>query len=295
MRIGSRQFHFDGQTYVMGILNVTPDSFSDGGLYLDPGKALDYALQMQAEGADLLDIGGESTRPGAESVPSEDEWKRLCPILNPLASRLSIPISVDTRKASVARRALGEGASLINDISALGDPEMAGVLATAQAPVILMHMRGEPGTMQAVPIHYDDVVLEIIEFLEGRMRHAVARGVSPEGILIDPGLGFGKRPEDNWEILKRLQEFCRWNAPVVIGASRKSFVRQRSQKPTLCLRIRRSTTAGYPYLASARAILSATLLNKSSGLSMGLPLLSRSKYRASRTIRPFLVRGALIM
>ncbi len=227
MRIGSRQFHFDGQTYVMGILNVTPDSFSDGGLYLDPGKALDYALQMQAEGADLLDIGGESTRPGAESVPSEDEWKRLCPILNPLASRLSIPISVDTRKASVARRALGEGASLINDISALGDPEMAGVLATAQAPVILMHMRGEPGTMQAVPIHYDDVVLEIIEFLEGRMRHAVARGVSPEGILIDPGLGFGKRPEDNWEILKRLQEFCRWNAPVVIGASRKSFVRQK--------------------------------------------------------------------
>lgn len=211
----------------MGILNRTPDSFSDGGLYLDPEKALDRALQMEAEGAALIDLGGESTRPGAVPVSGEDEWARVGPVLQMLASRLRIPISVDTRKASVAQRALGEGASLINDVSALGDPEMAGVIAAARASVILMHMRGEPGTMQAVPIHYDDVVLEIIEFLESRIRHAVARGVSRERILIDPGLGFGKRPEDNWDILKRLGAFQKLKAPIVIGASRKSFVRQK--------------------------------------------------------------------
>lgn len=210
----------------MGILNVTPDSFSDGGQWCDPEKALDRALQMQEEGADLIDVGGESTRPGAVPVLPEEEIKRVVPVLKKLTTKIKIPISIDTRKSQVAEMALNEGASLINDISALGDGKMADVIARAQVPVILMHMKGGPQTMQAGPIHYDDVIGDIIQFLKERMAVALQAGIPRDRILVDPGLGFGKRAEDNWEILRRLEELHRLEAPIVIGASRKSFIRQ---------------------------------------------------------------------
>jgi len=207
----------------MGILNVTPDSFSDGGRYLRPRQAVDRALQMEEEGADLIDLGGESTRPGAAPVSAREEIRRILPVLERIAGRLSVPISIDTSKAEVARAALQAGAGLVNDVTALRDPRMSEVVARAKVPVILMHMRGTPQTMQKNP-RYRRLIPEILSELRQAADRALAAGISKEKILIDPGLGFGKRPEHNLGILKNLRLFKRMGYPVVIGPSRKSFI-----------------------------------------------------------------------
>ena len=208
----------------MGILNVTPDSFSDGGRFLHPSAARDRALQLAADGADLIDIGGESTRPGAAPVPVDEELRRVLPVIQALAPTLPIPLSIDTRKAAVAREALAAGASLVNDVTALrGDPAMADVVADAGVPVILMHMQGTPETMQQNP-QYADVVSEVAGRLQEAAADAKARGIAEEQIVLDPGLGFGKRPEQNLALLRHLDRFVALGYPVVVGPSRKSFI-----------------------------------------------------------------------
>ncbi len=209
---------------MMGILNVTPDSFSDGGHFFNnPRRAVTRALQMQEEGADLIDVGGESTRPGARAVSVEEELRRILPVLEKLTGRLKIPLSVDTYKAVVAEQALRAGASLVNDVTALRDSRMPEVVARAKVPVILMHMRGEPQTMQRNP-RYRQLVPEIISDLKQSIRKAKAAGISEDKILTDPGLGFGKRPQDNLVLLKQLGVFKSLGFPVVVGPSRKSFI-----------------------------------------------------------------------
>ena len=204
---------------VMGVLNVTPDSFSDGGLFVDPTQAIAHGKRAIDEGAVLVDVGGESTRPGAEPVPSEDEIARVEPVLEGLRG---LPTSIDTSQAAVARRALGLGAELVNDVTALrGDPEMAGVVADGDAFVCLMHMQGEPRTMQVAP-RYDDVVSDVLAFLEERVAFAVENGVAEERIAVDPGIGFGKTPDQNLELLRRLDELRTLGRPVLVGISRKS-------------------------------------------------------------------------
>lgn len=230
--IGGQDFDFSRQVYLMGILNVTPDSFSDGGHFIDPEKALDRAIRMQEEGADLVDLGGESTRPGAEPVSFEEEKNRIVPVLKKLASRLKIPVSIDTQKSAIAALAVAEGASLINDVSALADPDMATVASKAQVPVILMHRKGSSKDMQDNPV-YEDVVSEIAQFLASKIHFALESGIAKNKILIDPGIGFGKRFEDNLTLLKHLSEFLKLNCPVVFGSSRKSFVRKiMGEKPS---------------------------------------------------------------
>jgi dihydropteroate synthase len=210
---------------IMGVVNVTPDSFSDGGRYLDAGAAIGHGLELEAEGATILDVGGESTRPGAAAVPEDEELRRVIPVIEGLIGAGSrARISVDTSKPGVAARALDAGATLVNDVTALrGDPEMAGVIAAARAECCLMHMLGDPRTMQDDP-HYDDVVGDIKAFLEERMAFAVQEGIAFERILIDPGIGFGKTVAHNLELLARLGEFLDLGRPVVIGTSRKSFL-----------------------------------------------------------------------
>ncbi|MBI3614968.1 MAG: dihydropteroate synthase [Candidatus Omnitrophica bacterium] len=208
----------------MGILNVTPDSFSDGGRFTHPRQAAARALQMQEEGADLIDLGGESTRPGARPISAEEELRRILPVLERLVGRLKIPISVDTYKASVARAALGVGASLVNDVTALRDPKMPQVVATAKVPVILMHMRGVPQTMQRNP-RYRRLIPEIVSDLKRSIEKAKAAGIPRAKILVDPGLGFGKRWQDNLTLLKSLSAFkAMLELPLVVGPSRKSFI-----------------------------------------------------------------------
>jgi dihydropteroate synthase len=203
----------------MGVVNVTPDSFSDGGENLDPAVAVATARRLLDEGAALVDIGGESTRPGAESVTVEEELRRVVPVLEGLAG---LAVSIDTSKAEVARRALDLGASLVNDITALrGDPELAGVIAEAGANVCLMHMQGEPRTMQLEP-RYDDVVGEVAGFLEERLAAAVAAGIPEEQVCLDPGIGFGKSPDQNLALIRGLERICRIGPPVLVGLSRKS-------------------------------------------------------------------------
>src|SRR5512146_491437 len=204
---------------VMGIVNVTPDSFSDGGLLFDPAAAATEAWGMLDHGAAIVDVGGESTRPGSEGVPAEEELRRIEPVLESLSGA---PVSVDTAKAAVARRALELGAELVNDVTALrGDPELAGVVADAGAYLCLMHMQGEPRTMQLHPT-YDDVVGEVAAFLEERLAFAVAQGIPEERICLDPGFGFGKTVEHNLELLRRLDELAALGRPPLVGLSRKS-------------------------------------------------------------------------
>jgi dihydropteroate synthase len=204
---------------VMGVVNVTPDSFSDGGLFVEPSVAVAHARTLADEGAALVDVGGESTRPGALAVTEEEELARVVPVLEGLSG---LPISIDTSKAEVARRALELGAELVNDVSGLrGDPAMAEVIADGGAYVCLMHMQGEPRTMQAAP-HYDDVVSDVLAFLEERVAFAVQSGIREERICIDPGIGFGKTPDQNLELVRRLGELCSLGPPVLIGVSRKS-------------------------------------------------------------------------
>ncbi len=207
----------------MGILNVTPDSFSDGGRYLSIRRAVAHALRMQEEGADLIDVGGESTRPGAKPVPAQEEIRRILPVLDRLTGKLRIPISVDTSKAAVAKAALCAGASLVNDVTALRDPAMAEVVALAGVPVILMHMRGSPKTMQRKAI-YRRVVPEVLAELKQSIKKAIAAGISRRQILIDPGIGFSKRPEQSLAILQGLGRFKELGFPLVVGPSRKSFI-----------------------------------------------------------------------
>jgi len=210
---------------IMGVVNVTPDSFSDGGRYLDAAAAIDHGLQLEAEGASILDVGGESTRPGAAPVPEAEELRRVIPVIEGLIDAGSnAQISIDTSKSGVAVRALAAGASLVNDVTALrGDPKMAGVVADAGADCCLMHMLGEPRTMQRDP-RYGDVVSDIKGFLEERTAFAVQAGIGLERILLDPGIGFGKTVEHNLELLRRLDELVSIGRPVVIGTSRKSFL-----------------------------------------------------------------------
>ena len=207
----------------MGILNITPDSFSDGGVHFDQSKAVHAAMQMEEDGAAVLDIGGESTRPGAVAVSADEEQERVLPVIEEIRRRSDVPISIDTMKASVAKAALDAGADIINDVGALRrDPEMRSLAATAKVPVILMHMRGEPRTMQE-NIHFDDVVIDVARELTQFRDEAIAAGVHPDQILIDPGVGFGKTFEHNLELLARCRELTSI-APLVIGASRKAFI-----------------------------------------------------------------------
>jgi dihydropteroate synthase len=203
----------------MGVVNVTPDSFSDGGMFVDPVKAIEHGRRLFAEGAAVVDVGGESTRPGAESVSEREELARVEPVVEALSG---LPVSIDTSKATVARRALQLGAELVNDVTALrGDPDMAAVVADAGAFVCLMHMQGEPRTMQEAP-QYDDVVSDVLAFLEDRLAFAVDQGIREERICIDPGIGFGKTPDQNLELLRRLDDLRSLGRPVLIGVSRKS-------------------------------------------------------------------------
>ena len=210
---------------VMGILNVTPDSFSDGGNFLNPESAADQAANMLDEGARVIDIGGESTRPGADPVSPEEELRRVVPAIREiLAARPEAVISIDTYRAATAEAALEAGAHIVNDVTALrGDPDMTNVVAEAGCPVVLMHMLGEPKTMQQEP-HYDDVVREVRDFLAGRAEHAVAAGIKPENIILDPGIGFGKTLDHNLTLLNRLDAIAELGYPVLLGASRKGFI-----------------------------------------------------------------------
>jgi dihydropteroate synthase len=208
---------------VMGVVNVTPDSFSDGGLHLDPDAAADAARGMVAEGAAIVDVGGESTRPGSAGIAVDEELARVLPVLERLGGET--PVSIDTSKAAVARAALDAGAILVNDVTALrGDPELAGVVADAGAYLCLMHMLGEPRTMQVEP-RYDDVAGEVAAFLEERLAFAVGQGIPEERICLDPGIGFGKTVEHNLELIRRLDVLTALGRPVLVGFSRKSTLR----------------------------------------------------------------------
>ena len=219
LRGGSLDF---SRARIMGIVNVTPDSFSDGGRFPDAAAACRHAEALVREGADLLDVGGESTRPGADPVPEGEELRRVAPVVRE-AARLGVPVSVDTSKPGVARAALEAGAAVVNDITALGDPAMGPLVAETGAGVVLMHMRGTPRTMQDDP-RYPDLMVEIIRFLGDRRDRAEAAGVGRSAIVLDPGIGFGKRAEHNLEILRRLTEVAALGSPVLVGASRKRFI-----------------------------------------------------------------------
>jgi dihydropteroate synthase len=209
---------------VMGVVNVTPDSFSDGGVHSDPDVAASAARRMVEEGAAIVDIGGESTRPGSAGVSAQEELRRVIPVLDRLGG--DVPLSIDTSKAAVAQAALERGAVLVNDVTALrGHPELADVVASSGAYICLMHMQGEPRTMQQEP-HYDDVAAEVTSFLEERMQFAIGHGISEERICLDPGIGFGKTGEHNFELIRRLDVLLALGRPVLVGFSRKSSLRR---------------------------------------------------------------------
>jgi dihydropteroate synthase len=231
LRLRTRTLVLGERTLIMGVLNVTPDSFSDGGAFLDSQEAVARALELERDGADIIDIGGESTRPAAAPVSADEELSRILPLFEALRGKLRIPISVDTQKSEVAEAALAAGAEIVNDISALRtDPRLAEVARHASAPIILMHMRGTPRTMQRCPFARNvirDVMTGLREAL-ARARHA---GLAKSLILLDPGIGFGKSHEQNFEILARLPEFARLGCPIVIGTSRKAFLGKALAKP----------------------------------------------------------------
>ncbi len=225
LRAGKWEMTLGERTLVMGILNVTPDSFSDGGLCLEPDKAVARALRMVEEGADWIDVGGESTRPGSEPVSPDEELRRVIPVVEVLARQLPVPLSVDTTKALVARRAVEAGAAMVNDISAMTfDGDMAGVVAETGAAVSLMHIRGVPRSMQSEYVPYGSVPGDMIAFLRERMEAAVSAGVPEERILVDPGFGFGKSDRDNWRMLRHLEEFRSLGRPILVGVSRKASI-----------------------------------------------------------------------
>ena len=214
---------FSGGCVVMGVLNVTPDSFSDGGQFFNAAAAIEHGLKMAADGAAIIDVGGESTRPGSESVGSEEQIRRVVPVIEGLRERMEVPISIDTYNAEVAEAALEAGAVMINDITALGNERMAKLAAERDVPVVLMHMQGEPLTMQAEP-KYEDVVGEVLEFLLSRAKAAEEAGIARERIFIDPGIGFGKTLEHNLSLLSDIDKFVASGYRVLVGTSRKSFI-----------------------------------------------------------------------
>ncbi len=226
-----RTLSLESGPLIMGVVNVTPDSFYDGGRFGDPGAAVEHAARLIEEGADLLDIGAESSRPGSDPIAPEEELRRLLPVVKQLGRRVSVPLSVDTTKAAVAERALDEGATLINDITALrGDPHMGALVAKTGAGVVLMHMQGNPKTMQQAP-RYADVIGEVARFLADRMQAALDIGMDPKQILLDPGIGFGKNLDHNLAILAHLEAFVTLGRPILVGVSRKAFIGQVLDRP----------------------------------------------------------------
>ncbi len=226
MKLTWRNFclDFSKKTYIMGILNVTPDSFSEGGLYFDKSAAIKRAIQMVEEGADIIDIGGESTRPGSEQVTFEEELRRTIPVIQALAKVVKIPISIDTYKSEIAKRALDAGASMVNDISGLRfDPEMIDVVSEYKVPVVIMHIKGRPKDMQQNPV-YEALIPEIMDYLREGIKIARQSGIPEDMIIIDPGIGFGKTFDHNIEIIKYLHKFTFLEKPILIGPSRKAFI-----------------------------------------------------------------------
>jgi dihydropteroate synthase len=233
MDIHARQdvIRLAGRPLLLGILNVTPDSFSDGGLYFDPEAAVAHAVQLVEEGADILDIGAESTRPGAVPVEATEELRRLIPVVRAIAKAVAVPISIDTSKASVAKAAMDEGAVIVNDVTGLrGDPAMVDLIAQTGAGIVLMHMQGSPQTMQQAP-EYQDVVEDVAVFLSERTQYAIERGVAQSQIILDPGIGFGKVLVQNLDLLGQLPRFIQLGYPLLIGPSRKSFIGQLTGQP----------------------------------------------------------------
>ena len=223
-QLRTRSISFPGMPVVMGILNVTPDSFSDGGENVDVATAVETAMEMQKDGAGVIDIGGESTRPYSEAVTAEEEFSRVIPVIERLQDRISIPISIDTSKAIVARAAIEAGAEIVNDITGLqGDPEMMKVVVESKTGVCLMHMQGNPQTMQDAP-EYDHVVQEVYHYLELRKQACLQAGVALERICLDPGIGFGKTHEHNLQLLRGMKQFLKLKTPILIGHSRKGFI-----------------------------------------------------------------------
>lgn len=214
---------FSDGCIVMGILNVTPDSFSDGGHFLERDKAIEHGLQMAAEGAAIIDVGGESTRPGSRPISTKEQIQRVIPVVETLSKRIDVPVSIDTYNIEVARAALEAGATIINDITALSDESMAKLAVEFEIPVILMHMKGTPATMQTEPV-YDDVVIEVRDFLVNRAELTEKYGIPKERIFIDPGIGFGKTLEHNLLLLKNIKEFVKTGYRVLVGSSNKSFI-----------------------------------------------------------------------
>jgi len=231
-RTRNRQFDLQRGPLVMGIVNVTLDSFSDGGKCLDPREAVEHALRMAADGADIIDIGGESTRPGAEPVSVDEELVRVLPVIWKLAPEIKCAISIDTYKSEVAEAALEAGAEIVNDVGGLRDPAMAAVAAKAGAGLIVMHMKGDPRTMQQAP-EYQDVTAEIRDFFRQSFDRAIACGMTPEQVAFDPGIGFGKTVEHNLTLIRRAADLRVAGRPLVMGASRKSFLAKISGAPTM--------------------------------------------------------------
>ena len=233
MDIHARQhvIRLAGRPLLLGIVNVTPDSFSDGGLYFDPKDAVEHAVQLVEEGADILDIGAESTRPGAVPIEATEELRRLIPVVRVIAKAVAVPISIDTSKASVAKAAIDEGAVIVNDVTGLrGDPAMVDLIAQTGAGIVLMHMQGTPQTMQQAP-EYQDVVEDVAAFLSERAQYAIGRGVGRSQIILDPGIGFGKVLVQNLDLLGQLPRFIQLGYPLLIGPSRKSFIGQLTGRP----------------------------------------------------------------
>ena len=214
---------FSNGCLVMGVLNVTPDSFSDGGEFFDPDKAVEHGLKMAAEGAAIIDVGGESTRPGSDPVSADEQIQRVVPVIKALCEKTDVPVSIDTYKLEVAQAALEAGAGMINDITALSDERMGELAAERQVPIVLMHMQGTPAPMQVEP-DYDDVVGEVLEFLLGRAKRAGKSGISKDMIFIDPGIGFGKTVEHNLLLLRNIDKFVATGYRVLVGTSRKRFI-----------------------------------------------------------------------
>ncbi len=244
-------------TRIMGILNVTPDSFSDGGKFYTTGAAVAHGLKLAEAGADILDIGGESTRPFSEPVSIDEEIRRVVPVIEQLAPKIDVPISIDTTKAKVAQAAIAAGASIINDISSLqSDPEMVTLAAASAVPVILMHMKGAPKNMQISPT-YDDVVAEIKQFLEDAIDQAQKNGISRERIIVDPGIGFGKTVDHNLQLIYHLNELQTLDVPILIGPSRKSFIQN-----ILKAKVKTDINPDLPEVETGnQAVISAAILN----------------------------------
>ncbi len=254
-RIRGGELQIGSRCLVMGIVNVTPDSFSDGGRFLHVDSAIAHGLELARQGADLLDIGGESTRPGSQPISCEEELQRVVPVVTALVKQLGVPISIDTSKAEVARACLEAGAAIVNDVTGLGgDPQMAGVVRDFGAGAIVMHMQGTPATMQDAP-HYGDVITDLFRFFAETLQSLAAAGIAPESIALDPGIGFGKTREHNIALLSRLAEFAALGRPICLGVSRKGFLGKLLNRPVEERRAASLAAAAYALSQNAVHIL----------------------------------------